>query len=102
MNNEKHYSIEEFSKRIGVSTSTLRNWDKSGLLSAHHRTSGGHRVYTETQALEYLSPKTVENGVKNLGVEYANGNIMRVHYSDFSKCELELLTRILYGIVKEN
>lgn len=102
MSNEKHYSVEEFAKRIGVSPSTLRNWDKSGLLSPHHRTSGGHRVYTETQASEYLSPKTMKNGIKNLGVEYTDGNITNIHCSEFSKYELELLACNLYCIAKGN
>ena len=59
MNNnvEKHtkfYSVSDFSKRISVSTCTLRNWDNSDLLKPHHKTPGNHRVYSEEQALEYL------------------------------------------------
>lgn len=36
--------INEASKRLGVSISTLRNWDKTGVLVAE-RTPKGHRRY---------------------------------------------------------
>lgn len=74
LENEKYYSIGEFSKRIGVAPSTLRLWEQKGVLIPHHRTTGGKikgkRVYTETQAVDYLSGKrdvniTFENGVLN-------------------------------------
>lgn len=32
----KYYSINEFSKILGVSAQTLRNWDKNGKLHPHH------------------------------------------------------------------
>ena len=34
----KYYSIHEFSKIIGVSAQTLRNWDANGNLHPHHTT----------------------------------------------------------------
>ncbi|WP_410471703.1 helix-turn-helix domain-containing protein [Faucicola mancuniensis] len=37
-------SINEASKQLGVSISTLRRWDKSGMLVAQ-RTPKGHRRY---------------------------------------------------------
>ena len=35
----KYYSINEFSKILGVSAQTLRNWDKNGKLHSHHTSS---------------------------------------------------------------
>ena len=35
----KYYSINEFSKILGVSAQTLRNWDKNGKLHPHHTSS---------------------------------------------------------------
>ena len=35
----KYYSIHEFSKIIGVSAQTLRNWDANGKFHPHHTTS---------------------------------------------------------------
>ncbi len=51
---DKFYNVSMFAKRIGVSVYTLRLWDQSGKLPAHHRTRGGHRIYSESQAMEYL------------------------------------------------
>ena len=39
----KYYSINEFSKILGVSAQTLRNWDKNGKLHPHHTSSNGYR-----------------------------------------------------------
>ena len=44
------YSIGEFSKLVGLSRSTLRNWDKSGKLKPILLESG-HRRYTEADFL---------------------------------------------------
>ncbi|MBP5330379.1 MAG: MerR family DNA-binding transcriptional regulator [Lachnospiraceae bacterium] len=49
-----YYSIKEFSEKIGVSASTLREWEKKGTLLPHHKTKGGHRIYSDMQAEEYL------------------------------------------------
>ncbi|MBO5659105.1 MAG: MerR family DNA-binding transcriptional regulator, partial [Duodenibacillus sp.] len=38
------YSIDEAAKKLGVSISTLRRWEKEGRLVAE-RTSKGHRRY---------------------------------------------------------
>ena len=47
----KYYSIHEFSKIIGVSAQTLRNWDANGKLHPHHTTVSGYRYYSEQQEL---------------------------------------------------
>ena len=39
----KYYSINGFSKILGVSAQTLRNWDKNGKLHPHHTSSNGYR-----------------------------------------------------------
>lgn len=39
----KYYSINEFSKILGVSAQTLRNLDKNGKLHPHHTSSKGYR-----------------------------------------------------------
>lgn len=54
-NNTCYYSIHEFALRIGVSVSTLRLWDKQNRLKPHHKTAGGHRIYSEEQALRYIT-----------------------------------------------
>lgn len=54
------YSIAEFSKRIGVSVPTLRNWHSSGKLIPESITIGGQRRYSEEQVKEYLSSQKLD------------------------------------------
>lgn len=55
--NLKYYSIHEFSKLIGRTPQTLRNWDKSGKLKPNHTGSGGYRYYSHQQLKEVLQIK---------------------------------------------
>ena len=59
----KYYSIHEFSKRIGVSAQTLRNWDNNGKLHPHHTTASGYRYYSEEQIHQILNIKPKKNRV---------------------------------------
>ena len=45
----KFYSIRTFSKILGVTPQTLRNWDRLGKLKPHHTASNGHRYYSQEQ-----------------------------------------------------
>ena len=49
LNMSKYYSINEFSKILGVSAQTLRNWDNNGKLHPHHTSSNGYRYYFHEQ-----------------------------------------------------
>lgn len=42
-----HYSIHEVSSRTGLSVHTLRYYEKEGILTNIHRTTGGIRYYTD-------------------------------------------------------
>lgn len=48
------YSIGKFAKKIGVTTTTLRNWHKEGKLIPSKITDGGTRYYSEEQLNIYL------------------------------------------------
>ena len=54
----KYYSINEFSKILGVSAQTLRNWDKNGKLHPHHTSSNGYRYYSHEQLGQVINIKT--------------------------------------------
>ena len=43
----------EMAERLGITTRTLQNWDKQGLLKAH-RTPTGRKYYTEDQYLNCI------------------------------------------------
>ena len=45
----KFYSIHAFSKILGVTPQTLRNWDRLGKLKPHHTAANGHRYYSQEQ-----------------------------------------------------
>ena len=53
----KYYSIQEFSKIIGVSAQTLRNWDANGKLHPHHTTVSGYRYYSDEQLNQVINVK---------------------------------------------
>ena len=53
----KYYSINEFSKILGVSAQTLRNWDSSGKLHPHHTSSNGYRYYSHEQLNQVINIK---------------------------------------------
>ena len=54
---EKYYSIREFSKILGVTAQTLRNWDTNGKLHPHHTSSNGYRYYSREQLNQVLNIK---------------------------------------------
>ena len=53
----KYYSINKFSKILGVSAQTLRNWDKNNKLKPHHTSSNGYRYYSHEQLITVFSCK---------------------------------------------
>lgn len=53
----KYYSIREFSKILGVTAQTLRNWDMKGKLHPHHKSSNGYRYYSHEQLNQVLNIK---------------------------------------------
>lgn len=53
----KYYSINKFSKILGVLAQTLRNWDKKGKLHPHHTSSNGYRYYSHEQLNQVMNVK---------------------------------------------
>ena len=53
----KYYSINKFSKILGASAQTLRNWDKKGKLHPHHTSSNGYRYYSHEQLNQVMNVK---------------------------------------------
>ena len=54
--------IGEFASRIGVTTTTLREWEKRGWLVPHHRSPSGYRYYSEEQVKQVLSGELNQKG----------------------------------------
>lgn len=51
-------SIGQVASMLGVSTKTLRRWDKKGMLNADFRTSGNHRRYEKGRILNLIRKKS--------------------------------------------
>ena len=45
----KYLKINEVSKQLGISSATLRRWDKSGKFNSRRHPINNYRVYTEEQ-----------------------------------------------------
>ena len=61
----EYYSIHKFSEILGVTPQTLRNWDKNGKLTPHHKTSNGYRYYSNEQLNQVLHKTNIE--IKSIG-----------------------------------
>lgn len=57
----KYYTINKFSKIVGKTAQTLRNWDKSGYLKPDHTGKSGYRYYSEDQVKQVLNIKISKN-----------------------------------------
>ena len=62
---EKKYSIGEISEKLGISISTLRYYDKQGLLPLVERTNGNIRVFSELD----VNLLNVIDCLKNTGLQ---------------------------------
>ena len=60
---DEYLTIKDAAAFLGVSPSTLRNWDRSGKLKAHRNPLNGYRLYRKAE-LETLL-QTIQNGAKN-------------------------------------
>ena len=56
----QYMTTSEFAARIGIHPQTLRKWDKTGTLKAHHKTASGRRYYSEEQAQEFLNGPKID------------------------------------------
>lgn len=56
----KYYSSKTLAKMLGVTTQTLRNWNRSGKLMPSYTKNNGYRYYSEESIQEFLEikPKT--------------------------------------------
>lgn len=63
-----YLSIGDVSEQLGISSQTLRNWEKDGFFQPHHKTPSGTRYYTQEQVNAFLglrlgTPKIGDNKV---------------------------------------
>lgn len=63
---QKFIQIKEAAKMLGVSKLTLRNWDKSGKLTAYRHPMNNYRVYILKEVDSIL--RKIEQGISNPNV----------------------------------
>ena len=59
---ERHYTLKEASKILGVTVKTLQNWDRQGKIRAV-RTVGGRRRISESEIKRILEGKVPDEVV---------------------------------------
>lgn len=47
--------VSEFANMVGVTSVTVRDWEKRGWLLPNHKSASGYRYYTTKQVDDYLS-----------------------------------------------
>ena len=102
----KYYSIHEFSKLLGITPQTLRNWDANNRLKPSHTSTNGYRYYSHQQLNEMLGISDI--GRKVIGYCRVSSNKQRddlerqvehmEKYLSSFECEYELIQDIGSGI----
>lgn len=60
----EYLTIKEAAEFLGISPSTLRNWEKQGKLSAHRNPMNGYRLYLKGELERLL--KLIRNSSSSL------------------------------------
>lgn len=102
----KYYSIHEFSKILGITTQTLRNWDANNKLKPSHTSTNGYRYYSHQQLNELLGISDM--GRKVVGYCRVSSNKQKddlerqienmEKYLSSLNCEYEIISDIGSGI----
>ena len=94
------YKIGEFSKKIGISVRTLRDWDKKNILKPAKITKGGIRFYSESQLNSYLG--IIDETVQKKNYIYAR--VSNQNQKDDLKNQIEFLKTFCnaQGIITED
>ncbi len=53
--NERYLSLKEVAKTLGVTSLTLRNWDKKGFLVAYRNPLNNYRVYRYADVADFIA-----------------------------------------------
>jgi excisionase family DNA binding protein len=77
MEKEIYFSIKEAADILGVSTLTLRNWDKSGKFKAARHPMNNYRVYKASQLESII--RDIEGGTSKSNAERRMKRLMIRH-----------------------
>jgi DNA-binding transcriptional MerR regulator len=68
---QKEFSIDAVSKAVGTIPSTIRYWDKIGLISASRCAANNYRTFTQTHIDEILMIQALKLAMRARGEKYA-------------------------------
>ena len=80
MSKDIYFSIKEASEILGVSTLTMRNWDKSGKFKAQRHPMNNYRVY-KLSSLEHII-EDIESGTNKSNAEKRMRKLSVKHEED--------------------
>lgn len=66
--NKKGYSISEAAKKLGVAHSTIRHWEKEGLIEPHRDAENSYRKYSSADLRKLLVIRTLRTAVYSLEI----------------------------------
>ena len=80
MSKDIYFSIKEAAEILGVSTLTMRNWDKSGKFKAQRHPMNNYRVY-KLSSLEHII-EDIESGTNKSNAEKRMRKLSVKHEED--------------------
>lgn len=63
----KYYSTKSVAQMLGVTSQTLRNWDREGKLKPAYIKSNGYRYYSEDSILSYTQERKTKKNLNVIG-----------------------------------
>lgn len=99
----KFLKIGDVAEQLSVTTQSVRNWDRNGVLKPHHTNHNGVRFYTQEQVDNLLGVKSKEERYKVIGYCRVSDHY---HTADLEQ-QVELMTTYLkyryddYEIIKD-
>ena len=69
-NRDKYITIKEASRVLGVSTLTLRNWDKKNKLVAYRHPINNYRVYRLAELEKFLEKIPNHNKPRKIDIKF--------------------------------
>ncbi len=93
----KEYSIDAVSKATGIIPSTIRYWDKIGLISASRCAANNYRTFTQAHIDEILMIQALKLSMRARGEKYAVEQIRKELYK-FNFDDTEKISAIVVSI----
>lgn len=101
---EKYMTIDDVSKEAQIPATTLRHWEKEGLISPKRDLSNNYRLFDKFQLIKILLIKTTQNVIYSAEVITLKKAIKDLKEYDFQKTKKIVadIQKILHNGIKNN